>query len=501
VRHPGKLPLLFALVLRLASAAGIDPARYLENIKVLASEEMKGRAAGRPELDDAARYIAGQFRAIGLEPVSGGGFLQPFPITAAASLGDRNSLQYTDGRSTASLTFNEEFRPLGLSASGTVAGQVVFAGYGISAREYGYDDYAGLDVKNKLVIILRHEPQEAEPRSIFSGRVYTNHAQFESKALNAKQHGALAVLFVADKPSHPSETTVLADFSGSPGPANHGIPFVEVKSEVADRWLRLGGHSLEEVVQAIDRNLRPRSFALPSTFRVELTTDVRQESLLVNNVAGYLRGESDEYLIIGAHYDHVGLGEQFSMASSGKGSIHPGADDNASGVSGVIELARWFAGRPKLRRGILFLTFAAEEIGLLGSNHYAENPILPLGKAIAMINMDMIGRMRSEEVFVGGVNTGAGFRKLVDELNRQTRLKLESSDTGGYGSSDQFCFMPKEIPVLFFFTGLHADYHTPSDTWDKIDAESATRLVGFIGSVAERLIESRARPRFVRQSR
>ena len=488
-------------MLRLASAAGIDPARYLENIKVLASEEMKGRAAGRPELDAAASYIAGQFRAIGLEPVAAGGFLQPFPITAAASLGDQNSLEYTDGRTSASLTFNEEFRPLGLSASGKVAGQVVFAGYGISAREYGYDDYAGLDVKNKLVIILRHEPQEGEATSIFSGRVYTNHAQFESKALNAKRHGALAVLFVADKPSHPSETTTLADFSGAPGPANHGILFVEVKSEVADRWLRLAGHSLDEVVQAIDRNLRPRSFALPGTFRVELSTDVRQESLLVNNVAGYLRGESDEYLIIGAHYDHVGLGEQFSMAASGKGSIHPGADDNASGVSGVIELARWFAGRPKQRRGILFLTFAAEEIGLLGSNHYVENPVLPLEKAVAMINMDMIGRMRSDEVFVGGVNTGAGFRKLIDGLNKQTRLKLESSDNGGYGSSDQFCFMPKEIPVLFFFTGLHVDYHTPSDTWDKIDAESATRLVGFIGSVAERLIEARARPRFVRQSR
>ena len=501
MRRSSKLLLIFVLVLRLASAAGIDPARYLENIKVLSSDQMKGRAAGRPELDAAARYIAGEFRAIGLEPVSVGGFLQPFPITAAASLGDQNRLEYTDGRTTASLTFNEEFRPLSLSASGKVAGQVVFAGYGISAREYGYDDYAGLDVKNKLVIILRHEPQEAEPASIFSGRVYTNHAQFESKALNAKHHGALAVLFVADKPSHPSETTALADFSGLPGPANHGIPFVEVKSEVADRWLRLAGHSLEEVVQAIDRNLRPRSFALPGTFRVELSTDVRQESLLVNNVAGYLRGESDEYLIIGAHYDHVGLGEQFSMAASGKGSIHPGADDNASGVSGVIELARWFAGRPKPRRGILFLTFAAEEIGLLGSNHYAENPVLPLGKAIAMINMDMIGRMRSEEVFVGGVNTGAGFRKLIDGLNKQTGLKLESSDNGGYGSSDQFCFMPKEIPVLFFFTGLHVDYHTPSDTWDKIDAGSATRLVGFIGSVAERLIEARARPRFVRQSR
>ena len=501
MRLPCKLLLTAGLLARLVCAGDIDPARYLENIKALASEGMRGREAGRPELDDAARYIAGQFQAIGLEPASGGGFLQAFPITAAARLGEGNRLEFSDGQSTTGLTMDVQFRPLAFSASGRVSGQVVFAGYGITAREYGYDDYAGLDVKNKLVIVLRHEPQETEQASVFSGRVYTNHAQFESKALNAMRHGALAVLFVADKPTHPSESTFLADFSALPGPANHGIPFVEVRSDVADRWLQLAGRSLEEVVQGIDRNLRPRSFALPASFRVDLTTDVLQEPVTVNNVAGYLRGRSDEYLIIGAHYDHVGTGEQFSMSTSGKGAVHPGADDNASGVSAVIELARWFAGRPKPRRGILFLAFAAEEIGLLGSNHYVENPILPIGKAVAMINMDMIGRMRDQQVFVGGVDTSSQFRKLLGELNKEPRLNLEWSDHGGYGSSDQFCFIPKEIPVLFFFTGLHGDYHTLSDTWDRIDSQSAARLVGFIGSVAGRLVEDRSRPRFARRER
>jgi hypothetical protein len=396
---------------------------------------------------------------------------------------------------------DEEFRPFSFSGGGSVSGGVVFAGYGITAAEYGYDDYAGLKVKDKVVLVLRHEPQEFDQNSVFSGKVYTIHAQIESKALNAKLHGARAVIFANDQPTHASEADELAEFSRGPGPPCPGIPFVQVKAGVADHWMRLAGHSMEEVVGAVDRSLRPRSFALPDSLRVELSTDVRQQSRLVQNVAGYLPGRTGEYLIIGAHYDHVGLGEQFSMAPSRKGTIHPGADDNASGTSGVIELARWFAKQPERRRGILFLAFAGEEIGLVGSSHYVDDPVLPLDKAIAMINMDMIGRLRDNEVHVGGVGTGSSLRKTLEECNRQARLKVDSADNGGYGSSDQFSFLPKKIPVLFFFTGLHEDYHTPNDTWDGIDAASGARLVGFIGSVAEQLLEENGRPRFVKHSR
>jgi Zn-dependent M28 family amino/carboxypeptidase len=181
--------------------------------------------------------------------------------------------------------------------------------------------------------------------------------------------------------------------------------------------------------------------------------------------------------------------------------VHPGADDNASGTSGVIELARWFGKQPQQRRGILFLAFAGEEIGLVGSNHYVASPLLPLEKAVAMINMDMIGRLRDSEVYVGGAATGSSFQKVLEEANREAQLKLETSDNGGYGSSDQFSFLPSKIPVLFFFTGLHEDYHTPRDTWDKIDAPAGARLVVFVGSVAERLVEADGRPRYVKPSR
>jgi hypothetical protein len=490
-----------ALALWPACAADIEPAQYLENIKVLASDEMQGRANGGPELEKAAAFIATQFRAFGLRPLAEDGFLLTFPITVNASLGPENRLTYWEGSKSTSLALNEDFRPMSLSASGTVSGGVVFAGYGITAPEYGYDDYAGLDVKDKLVLILRHEPQEFNQKSVFSGRVYTNHAQFESKALNAKLRGARAVLFVNDKPTHPNETGGLADFSSGPGPPSPGIPFVEVKAEVADRWMQLAGYSLAKVVEEVDRKLRPRSFALPGSFRVELVADVRQQSRAIHNVAGYLPGKTDEYLILGAHYDHVGLGEQFSMAPSKRGLAHNGADDNASGTSALIELSRWFSARPQPRRGILFMAFAGEEIGLVGSNHYLEDPRLPIEKAIAMINMDMIGRLRDNEVYVGGVNTGSSFKKVLQEANQGPRFTLETSDNGGYGSSDQFSFLPKQIPVLLFFTGLHADYHTPGDTWDKIDAPAGARLTGLIGSVVERLLQAPSRPRFVRQSR
>ncbi len=481
------------------SAAEIDPGRYLEDVKTLASDQMRGRGDGQPELDAAARYIAAQFQSIGLRPAAGDSFLQPFPIVASASLGENNRLEFTDGKARTNLKANVEFRPLSFSTSGNASGRVVFAGYGITAPEYGYDDYAGLDVKGKLVIVLRHEPQEFEEKSIFSGRVYTSHGQFEAKALNAKAHGAAGVLFVSDKPSHPSERLELGEFSSLPGPPPHGLPFVEVRSDVADDWLRLAGHSLEEVVKGIDKDLKPRSFALPASFAVDLTADVRQDVRDENNVAGYLPGKTGEYLIVGAHYDHIGLGEQFSMSNSGKGTVHPGADDNASGTAGVIELARWFAGQPKPRRGILFVAFAGEEIGLIGSNFLAENPLLPPGKAVAMINLDMIGRLRDRQVFVGGVDTGSGLRKLVEGENRQAGFRINDTDSGGYGSSDQFSFLPKEIPVLFFFTGHHSEYHTPNDTWDKIDGPATAKLVGFIGTVAERLVEDGAKPRFRRQ--
>jgi hypothetical protein len=186
------------------------------------------------------------------------------------------------------------------------------------------------------------------------------------------------------------------------------------------------------------------------------------------------------------------------MAPSQAGTIHPGADDNASGAAGVIELARWFSKQPKQRRGILFMAFAGEELGLLGSSHFVDHPSMPLDKASAMINMDMIGRVRDGKVYVGGVGTGDSLRATLDRIAPQHKLTLDYSDTTGYGSSDHTSFTTKQVPVLFFFSGLHADYHKPSDTWDKIDAPATVELLRLIAEVTDTLRELSERPRFVR---
>jgi hypothetical protein len=333
---------------------------------------------------------------------------------------------------------------------------------------------------------------------VFGGKVYTNHAQIESKAVNAKRHGASALILVSDTPTHRGSFDQLDKLGPALGPDSAGIPFVEMKAEVAEKWLALGGQSIEGEIQAIDGDLRGHSFALPASLKVDLSVDLHRETKPVDNVLAYLPGTSDEYLILGAHYDHVGLGEQYSMEPAKRGTIHPGADDNASGTSGVLELARWFSKHAGHRRGILFMTFGGEEFGLLGSNHYVDAPELPLAKAIAMINLDMIGRVRDNRVFVGGVGSSANFKALVEGLNQSENEKfyIEDTDTGGYGSSDHYSFTPEQIPFLFFFSGLHPDYHTPGDTWDRVTAPQTAKLLGLVGRVVESLLDSPERPAF-----
>jgi hypothetical protein len=217
----------------------------------------------------------------------------------------------------------------------------------------------------------------------------------------------------------------------------------------------------------------------------------------VNNVLAYLPGKTDEYIIVGAHYDHLGYGNYDSLAPSQIGQIHPGADDNASGTAGVLELARLFAPfKGQLPRGILFASFAGEELGLLGSAEWVKEPTRPLDKAVAMLNMDMIGRIKDEKVYIGGVGTGSTFQATLAKAESGFPFRIENS-AGGYASSDHTSFVAKRIPVLFFFSGLHSDYHKPSDTWDKINAPDAARLLDMVAKEMLQLDESSERPQFV----
>ena len=233
---------------------------------------------------------------------------------------------------------------------------------------------------------------------------------------------------------------------------------------------------------------------------IEFQTDVIKVEGRAENVVGILRGSdpllSSEYIVLGAHYDHLGLGGSESLAAKPDGQIHHGADDNASGTSVLIELARVLsAGRARLKRSVVFVAFSGEELGLLGSSFYVNNPRLPIDKAVAMINMDMIGRIRDGKVYVGGVSTGTTFKALFDELAPTSELTMDFSEIAGYGSSDHTSFTTRQVPVLFFFSGLHGDYHKPSDTWDKIAAPQAAVLLEFVADVAGKLASAPGRPR------
>jgi aminopeptidase YwaD len=494
--HAVLLPCAFAfLVFRIAADTNsADPKRYLDDVKALASPSMEGRGAGTKGIERAANLIEERYRSLGLEPAGTKSYFQPFAVITGAKLKEGNHLIVEDGKSKRELTLTQDFVPFSFSASGEVAGPVVFAGYGVTAPEFGYDDYAQLDVKDKIVIVLRYEPAVFMAHSGNAG--LTQHAQLITKAINARNHGAKAVIVVNGKLGE-KEEDVLTKFGSVNGPENAGITIVQAKNDAANAWFQEAGKSLAAVQDQINASSTPASFALPDALRMSLGVNVEKTRATVNNVLAYLPGKTDEYIIIGAHYDHLGYGNVDSLAPSQIGTIHPGADDNASGTAGVLELARLLAPRKgQLERGILFADFAGEELGLLGSAEWVKEPTRPLDKADAMINMDMIGRIKDEKVYVGGTGTGATFKELLDEEKSTSPFHIEYS-TSGYGASDHTSFVGKKIPVLFFFSGLHADYHKPSDTWDKINAPDAAKLLDFIDDVALKIDSASERVAYV----
>jgi hypothetical protein len=492
------LPVVAAAVVTFAATATIDPKSYLDEVKFLASPELKGRLTGSPELEKAAGYLRAKYDSFGLQPV-GGSFEQAFPVTTDARLGDKNSFSFIENGKTVKLAA-DDFVPFNFSSTGQLAGNVVFAGYGITAPEYNYDDYAGLDVKGKIVMVLRHEPQESNEKSVFEGKTYTQHAQFASKASNAKMHGAAGVILVSDRANHPGAADDLEKFGVTAGPSNAGLPFVQVKEERVDHWFTDAGKTLAQIQGDIDQSLRPESFAFPASIQVNANLDVERAVKTVHNVVAYLKGETPEYVVIGGHYDHLGLGGQYSLAPSQTGTIHPGADDNASGAVGVVELARYFSKQPAAKRGILFLNFAGEEQGLLGSAYYTDHPLLPLKDAVAMVNLDMIGRMRDNKLYLGGTASGTTLKTMVEKELPTHDLKVDYSGGPSEGSSDHTSFTAHQVPALFFFSGLHSDYHKPSDTADRIDAVAAAKMLSLVADIVQDLRQESGRPEFVKVS-
>ncbi len=486
--------MLFAAGEAAASDEHADPARFLGDVRALASPAMEGRGAGTEGISKAASLLEQRYRALGLQPAGSKGYFQPFNVITGARLKDGNRLEVANGATRVEVAPIRDFVPFSFSSSGEAAGALAFAGYGISAPEFGYDDYANFDVTGKVVVVLREEPTSFAAKSGNAGP--TRHAQLVTKVINARNHGA-AALVLLNGHLDPGEEDLLTQFGSVHGPVNAGLIFVQAKNSVGEGWFKAAGKSLAEVQQQINSATAPASFLFPPELRLALRVNIEETQATVNNVLAYLPGKTDEYVVIGAHYDHLGYGNVDTLAPSQIGRIHPGADDNASGTAGVLELARLLAERREPpERGILFANFAGEELGLLGSAEWVKQPTLALDKAVAMINMDMIGRPKDLKVFVGGVGTGATFKQLLDEEGARFPVHLAYS-ASGYAASDHTSFVTHRIPVLFFFSGLHSDYHKPSDTWDKIDAPDAAKMLDLIGDVALKIDGAPERVAFV----
>jgi len=507
------LALLSLLALPLAAAswgcstpaadATVSPDAYMADVVWLADDERKGRDTDSPELLETAEWVAQRFEEAGLEPLGDdGGWLQHFTVKGQPQLREGNSLRLGDE----TLDFRRDWIPLQSALSGTVDGDVVFAGYGISDPEGGHDDYAGLDVKDKLVLVLRRGPGSRVEGSRYSQNgAGGNHISFAAKINAAFRHGAAALIVVNGPGDYEPGTRADRPLRyGTLGldAATASLPAAHLSAQAGGKLLAEHGLDLAAEQKHLDEG-GPRSRPLDG-LTAALTIAADEEQIETENVLGILRGNdpalAHEYVLIGAHMDHVGLGLNRGSrgGSAARGEVHNGADDNASGTAGVVEIARMLSEqRDTLRRSVVFATWSGEEWGLLGSQHYVESPPLPLQDCVTAVNMDMIGRSVDGYVAVEGVGSSAGFKELVMDTTTRLGLGLNVALADRPSSnSDQASFFAKDVPVLNFFTGLHDDYHMPSDDADKINGPGAAKIATLAGHLTAALARAEARPRF-----
>ncbi|MBI3004442.1 MAG: M28 family peptidase [Ignavibacteriales bacterium] len=472
-------------------ASHITASEVHEHVKYLASDELEGRKSGSKGARLAAQYIEKEFRSYGLKPLGDNGtYFQKFDFLAGVKLGPQNSLSLQQAAKRISLKVDEDFRPLGFSSSGSYSGELVFVGYGISAAEQKYDDYQGIDVKGKAVLLMRYSPAGDAPHIEFA-----NFSSLRYKVSKAKELGASAVLIVTGPLDSDEDKLMKLAFDQTTG--NAGIMAVNITRASADRLLP---SLLSELQKEINQNKSSKSFVLKEII-VSLQTDVQETKETTENVVGFLEGADsklkEDVLVIGAHYDHLGFGGEGSGSlKPDTVAIHNGADDNASGTAGLLELAQLFASKQKeLKRSMLFIAFSGEELGLLGSAYYVKNPTVPLERMIAMVNMDEIGRLNNKKLIVYGMGTSPGFEALVNKYNVDSTFDLKLHKDG-FGPSDHSSFYARKIPVFHFFTDIHPDYHRPSDDYDKINAEGAKQVLDLIANISSELISAESKPAY-----
>ena len=523
--------------------------RLRQVVTYLASDALEGRRTGTPGANEAARYIAGEFNRLGLLAAVQPGppprtrveghsrYFQSFPYVSSVELG-KNNLLAVNGHPLDGVGFwgTGDWMPLGFSSNVSIkAAGVVFAGYGISSRELKYDDYAASNAKDQIAVVFAGTPDGDNPHGQFA-----NAGQIRFKAAAARAAGVRALLIIANEEKLSDDRLARLSYDNA---GEAGIPVVVISRKLAATLLHSKDPDLKDYEsladarktspQVIHGNLNSADIMpLPTKgLSLNLSVDVIRRESPSFNVIGILPGSdpilsklNEETIVIGAHYDHLGRGGEGSLAPR-EGDIHHGADDNASGVAGLIEPARILSTQdPKPRRTIVFIAFSGEEEGLLGSDYYVNHPIIPLAKTVAMINMDMIGRLKERNLIVGGVGTASEWRSLIDTDN-STGVTVKSIKVSGipvpmgsdgkpagsvdpskqfdltlsedgFGPSDHSSFYAKQIPVLFLWTGTHDDYHKPSDTADKINYEGEARIVSFAERIVRDIDKSDKRPTY-----
>jgi hypothetical protein len=448
----------------------------------LASDALEGRMIGTPGIALAGDLIAQDFRKLGLQPLPGQtDYFQPFTYTTGVSMDPKTFLQWGDQNYKPDIDFGVP----GNSGEGAFDGPLVFAGYGVVSNENAYDDYAGIDVKGKVVLVLRFEPHNKDGSSRFAKEYWSDHATVLIKAREAAKRGAVALIVVNPPTYHPGGD-VLYGFSSGMRAAAAPMPIVQVRQTVADAWLKAGGAKDLKTLQAqIDDNAKAASIALANV-RVTGTVALQRIKKELRNVLAMLPGEgphASEYVFVGAHYDHLGHGGPGSLAP-GSHAIFNGADDNASGTTTMLAVADYFAHAGPQRRTLVFAAWTGEEEGLIGSNYFMNHPLVPAEKIVADLNLDMVGRVRNNILYIGGAGTAADFDALLKKADEGLPFDLRTFGRGGYGPSDHMSFALKKVPVLFLFSGMHADYHRPSDKADKVNFEGMAQVATF----AERIV-------------
>ncbi len=490
------IPVQFAVSSPNCDSMQMSPDEIIAHIRYLASDELEGRMSGSQGAEKAAGYISSEYINAGLMPLGdNNSYFQKFSFTQGIALGPGNRLRISIEGNNAGLILGEDFNTLSFSSTGEAAGELVFAGYGISAPELGYDDYGGIDVKDKVVMVMRYTPEKYEPKSPFY-----SYAALRYKAMNAREKGAKAIIFVTPHYAEEEEDlkTVGLDYSYS----DSGIQALILRRNKAKEVLSASGKDLKNLEESLSRKTNS-SFIVEDT-NAHIKTDIIVEKGEAANIIGMIEGSDSvlkaEYIIVGAHYDHIGLGSRHSRSDNKyRGEIHNGADDNASGAAGLIELARYYScNRDSLKRSLVFIAFSAEELGLIGASEYVDNPKLPLDKTVAMLNMDMIGRLDKNKLTILGVGSSPGWNEIIGNANTdfEFNLILENS---GFAPSDQSVFFAKGIPVLHFFTGVHEDYHTPEDDWEKINSKGERKILLLMTEIISELATTQVKPTFTNE--